>query len=259
MNLIEPRSAWTSDPLVLLCLLLSGALYLFGANRVRGMRRWNIACFWTGWGSLWIALGSSLHTLGETLFSAHVAQQQMIAILSAPMLVLGRPMQASSLVLPEPWRNSIRRWSERRAVTILRDLVTRPLTAWILYCAILWSCHLPVLFQPALPALFVSALLFWSALVRLYDAGDFRRAGLYLFTTLIQTAILGALLSSNRLWHPQYARPMQVLGLAPLEDQQLGGLILWMTGSLSYLTAGVVLFALWIRASDASATRSHAA
>lgn len=259
MNLIEPSGAWTSDPLVLLCLLLSGALYLLGANRISGIRSWKIACFWAGWGSLCIALGSPLNSFRETLFSAHVAQQQMISILSAPMLVLGRPVQASFLALPAPWRDALGRWSERRAMAVLRDLVTRPLTAWILYCAILWSCHLPILFQPALPVLLVSALLFWSALIRLYDARDFKRAGLYLFTALIQTAILGTLLSSNHLWHPQYARPLRVWGLTPLEDQQLGGLILWMTGSLSYLTAGVVLFALWIRASDASATRSQTA
>jgi len=39
-------------------------------------------------------------------------------------------------------------------------------------------------------------------------------------------------------------------GLTPLEDQQLGGLIMWIPASLVYVIAGLALFAGWLREAD---------
>lgn len=45
-------------------------------------------------------------------------------------------------------------------------------------------------------------------------------------------------------------------GLTALEDQQLGGLIMWVPGSLVYLGIALALLLRWIRASDATAISS---
>jgi len=39
--------------------------------------------------------------------------------------------------------------------------------------------------------------------------------------------------------------------LTPLEDQQLGGLIMWVPGGMGYFVAALALAALWIRRSGA--------
>jgi putative membrane protein len=44
-----------------------------------------------------------------------------------------------------------------------------------------------------------------------------------------------------------YGNRAQLFGLSPLEDQQLGGLIMWIPGGLAYLAAGLVLCARWLR------------
>ncbi|HKP13996.1 MAG TPA: cytochrome c oxidase assembly protein, partial [Blastocatellia bacterium] len=44
-------------------------------------------------------------------------------------------------------------------------------------------------------------------------------------------------------------------GLTPLEDQQLGGLIMWIPAGLVYIFAGLMLFAGWLRESDVRAAR----
>ena len=69
---------------------------------------------------------------------------------------------------------------------------------------------------------------------------------LSVFTTMLHTGALGALLTLAP--HPWYLAPTQptVLGLSALEDQQLGGLIMWVPGSLAYLVAGLVLVAGWL-------------
>lgn len=93
-------SAWSWDPLIILGLVLSGWLYWRGATDDHGIRRWERRCYWSGWWTLVGAVVSPLHPLGEVLFSAHMVQHEVLMLLSAPLLVLGRPLVAFLWVLP---------------------------------------------------------------------------------------------------------------------------------------------------------------
>ena len=76
------------------------------------------------------------------------------------------------------------------------------------------------------------------------------------FTTSIHSGILGALLTlAGTVWYPSYIGLTSSWGLTPLEDQQLGGLIMWIPAGLVYLIAGLALFAGWLRESDLRAAR----
>jgi cytochrome c oxidase assembly factor CtaG len=83
---------------------------------------------------------------------------------------------------------------------------------------------------------------------------------LYVFTTAVHTSILGALLTfAPHIWYPAYSTTTQAWGLSPVEDQQLGGLIMWVPASLVYVLAGLALLAAWMKESDAMLERvSHA-
>jgi cytochrome c oxidase assembly factor CtaG len=75
---------------------------------------------------------------------------------------------------------------------------------------------------------------------------------LYVFTTAIHTGVLGALLTfAPHAWYPAYQMTTPAWGLTPLEDQQIGGLIMWVPGSLVYIVAGLGLFAGWLKQSEA--------
>jgi len=76
-------------------------------------------------------------------------------------------------------------------------------------------------------------------------------AVLYLFTTSIHSGVLGALITVARsVWYPSYIGLTSSWGLTPLEDQQLGGLIMWIPAGLVYVIAGLALFAGWLRESE---------
>ena len=76
-------------------------------------------------------------------------------------------------------------------------------------------------------------------------------AALYVFTTSLHSSALGALITfAHQIWYPTYAETAGAWGLSPLEDQQLGGLIMWVPAALVYITAGLVLVAGWIRESE---------
>jgi cytochrome c oxidase assembly factor CtaG/cytochrome c2 len=254
-------SAWVFAPGIAIPLLISGLWYLLGTRRAVGLRTWDISCFWTGWISLVIALVSPLHPLGEALFSAHMAQHELLMVVAAPLLVLGRPIVAFLWALPL----SLRRWSGRAMKATVPQHIWRTLTdpfgAWLLHAVVLWGWHIPRLFQATLTSDAIhsaqhisflgSALLFWWALFRHMRYGS---AILYVFTTAVHTSLLGALLTfSPQIWYPAYAPRTAVWGFTPLEDQQLGGLIMWVPAGLTYIIAGLWLVALWLKQSSVAA------
>jgi putative membrane protein len=136
--------------------------------------------------------------------------------------------------------------------------------------------HVPSLFQATLGSEVVhaaqhvsflaSALVFAEALV--YRGGDggadarmgYGAAVVYLFTTAVHTSVLGALLTfSNELWYPAYQTTTAAWGLTPLEDQQLGGLIMWVPAGVVYVVAGLALLAAWLGEAERRVARRERA
>jgi putative membrane protein len=248
-------TAWAFDPLIVIGLVLSAWLYWRGATSEHGIRRWERYCYWLGWLSLVVALVSPLHPMGEVLFSAHMAQHEILMLVSAPLLVLGRPLIPYLWSLPREWRSISRSgWIQRPW-----RWLSRPFNAWWIHAVALWGWHAPSLFQATVDndvihtlqhlSFLVSALLFWWALLRGRDVRmGYGMAVLYVFSTGVHSSILGALLTfSPRVWYPVYSGTTQAWGLTPLEDQQIGGLIMWVPAGLVFLAAGLALFAKWIQ------------
>jgi putative membrane protein len=253
--------AWSFDPGIVIPLLLTAALYLRGATTAHGVSRKQKLCFWAGWLLLCVALLSPLHPLGEALFSAHMAQHELLMVAAAPLLVIARPLVALLWGLPFLWRRSLGQLSKWETVQATWRFFTHPLTAWCVHAAALWLWHIPRFFQATLDNDWIhsaqhvsflgSALLFWWALFYAHGRVRYGAGVLYLFTTAVHTSILGALLTfSSTVWYPDYAATTAAWGLTPLEDQQVGGLLMWIPAGLSYVIAGLALLALWLRESD---------
>jgi cytochrome c oxidase assembly factor CtaG len=70
---------------------------------------------------------------------------------------------------------------------------------------------------------------------------------LSLFTTMVHTGALGALLTlAPGLWYPAYIGTTAAMGWDPLHDQQLGGLVMWVPGGLAYVLAALFLATRWL-------------
>jgi cytochrome c oxidase assembly factor CtaG len=257
-------TAWSLDPGIVLPLLLTAILYLRGAKAERGVSSKQQFYFWAGWILLCIALLSPLHPLGEELFSAHMAQHELLMVVAAPLLVLARPLVALLWGLPLVWRRELGQWSKRKLVQSSWRFFTHPMTAWWIHAAALWLWHIPRFFQATLDNDWIhsaqhlsflgSALLFWWSLFYAHGKARYGASVLYLFTTAVHTSILGALLTfSATVWYPDYIGATSAWGMTPLEDQQTGGLIMWIPAGLVYVIGALVLFAFWLRESDRSA------
>ena len=265
--------AWTFEPLVVVALGVSAALYLIGLRRLWskgsevGIRRWEAASFFAGWVVTALALVSPLHALGGSLFSAHMAQHELLIGVSAPLLVLGRPLVPFLWALTPDWRRSLGKWSKSRAVGASWRVLTIPPVAFALHAVALWTWHLPGPYQATLTSevmhtlqhssFIITALLFWWTIFKVRGSElGYGAAVFYLFGTALQTGALGALLAfAPSLWYPAYAGTAGAWGLSPLDDQQLGGLIMWIPGSVPYVIAGLVVFAQWLGDSESRTVR----
>jgi putative membrane protein len=265
-------TAWSWEPGVVFGLGIAAVLYGRGMRRLppragerASPRRREALGFWLGWVALAIALISPLHRLGEALLSAHMAQHELVMIVAAPLLVLGRPFIVAFWGLPTCWRRTVGRWTSR--CHPLWRTVSRLEVAWLLHAIAIIAWHVPALYQRTVDSdlahtlqhssFLVTALVFWrSVLPGASLRGRYGTAILSLFSTMIYTGGLGALLTLSRTpWYPAYGEAAPLWGLIPLEDQQLAGLIMWVPGGVSYLLATLWLVVAWLEASEARVLR----
>jgi putative membrane protein len=257
---VQAAYTWQFDPLTVLLLLLSAFLYVRGVTRLwhnagkgRGLQQWRVVCYAAGWTSLAIALVSPIHTLGSQMFWMHMLQHEILMLVSAPLIVLSKPMLALSWGLPKSVVSSLYSSTAQLGLRRLWKWLRKPLVAWSLHAIALWGWHMPYLFTASVEhewfhalqhfSFFGSALLFTYALVEVKHTSSATTIAIaYLFTTSIHTSILGVLLAfGHTIWYPVYGLRMLPWGMSALEDQQLGGLIMWIPGGVVYLV-GALLF-----------------
>src|SRR5690349_8785855 len=218
-------------------LLVAAAAWLYARGVRRLGRRWprtRIAATAAGLATIAIALLSPLDALAASSVTAHMAQHTLLILVAAPLLALGRPLAVAGAALP--------RWP--RAGRVLG--APRPALACATHALALWAWHLPPLYDVALEHAWVHALahatllgtamLLWSSVTR----GRARITGaLWLFVTAFHAGALGALLAlSSRPWF---------VGAA-LDDQQLGGLLMWVPAGALLTAIALALLAGWLRA-----------
>jgi putative membrane protein len=263
--------AWSFEPWIVALLLASIALYVTGVNRLwrkagrgRGIRVREAIFFGTGWIVLALALLSPVDTLGTELFSVHMVQHELLMVVAAPLFVLARPLEAWAWALPASWMSAMARGVRNGVLERAWRGLTDPVGAFAFHAAVLWGWHIPAAFAAAVlddnlhtlqhSTFLVSALFFWWSVLQPRAKPDARGLA-SLFTTMLHTGALGALLTfSPRAWYAVYDGTER-FGLSRVEDQQLGGLVMWVPGSLAYLIAGLAIAGAYLLSGSASPRR----
>jgi putative membrane protein len=262
------RSAgWTWPPLILIPLLLAAALYGLGTIRMLGRTAhrqsflWPTLFFALGWISLVIALDSPLHELGEQLFWAHMTQHEILMLVSAPLLVLGRPMIVFLWALPPSSRETAAGLGRSQIVKKGWAFVSAPISAWMVSALALWIWHIPWLFDQTLSSdwihaaqhttFLLTAVIFWWPVLNRTPALGYGGSLVYVFTTILHTSVLGALLTfAPRPWYSSYMVTAPALHFTALEDQQIGGLIMWIPAGTLLLVVALIVLVKWMNESQ---------
>jgi putative membrane protein len=230
---------WNLDPLLIAAMLAVLGLYLIQARR-GGIARARSASFCGGWLIALIALTSPLCALSVALFSARIGQHMVLTLVAAPLAAMGLA----------PFSLGRRRLS--------------PLAAAMAYMLLLWLWHAPAPYAAtfASPAVYWamhlslvgSAVWLWRAL--LDGAPSAARLGAAALS-MTQMGFLGAILTlaPRPLYAPHLLTPY-AWGLTPLQDQQLGGALMWAPGGLAFLAAALVIARRWMSAPPAPALQA---
>ncbi len=254
---------WTFEPAVTLPLLAVAITWLRIVGRIDRAhpanpvpRRRSVA-FLGGLAAIAVALLSGIDAYDTTLFSIHMVQHLLLTMVAAPLIALGAPittlLRAAS---PHVRRTVILPILHSRIMKVL----SFPVVAWLLFAGVMWGTHFSPLFDASLENPFIhdlehglylgAALLFWWPAVGL-DPSPWRiphpvRA-MYVFLQMPQNTFLAVtILNSSVVLYAHYATQARSWGPPVLEDQQLAGALMWITGDVLFLTAMAAILAGWM-------------
>ena len=208
---------WNLDPFLVSALLIVLIVAQRAARHPPETRRWSPRTFVTGWVIGAAALISPLCALSVSLFSARVGQHMILAAVVAPLIAIGLPPPRGAL-----GQNAI---AAAAAFTVALWVwhSPGPYAATFASPVIYWTMHLTV---------FGTALWLSRAVVH----APRHRLGVATAATLLagaQMALLAAAIAFAR--SPMYAPHWLTTrrwSLTPLQDQQLGGAIMWIPAGL---------------------------
>jgi cytochrome c oxidase assembly factor CtaG len=262
---------WQFEPVPALGLLVVAGLYLYGVHRLRSRgdawSSWRTVMFLgLGLGSFVVATQSALAAYDTVLFSVHMVQHMILAMLTPVFLALGAPITLAIRTLPRGGRRLILAALHSRVAKV----VTFPVVAGALFVANPFALYLTGWYEATLRSgllhdlnhlhfVLVGCLWFWPLLGLDPMPGriPYPLRLLAVFTTMPLHAFLGVAImsSSTVIAEDWYADLHRSWGPSLQRDQEIGGGILWATGDLVALVVLGVLFVQWARESAREARR----
>ena len=266
---------WSFDPLIVVLLVILSAGYgllvrrvnlRHPTNRWQSLRTW---AFVAAVATLVLALLSPIDTFSDDLLSIHMVQHMLLMMVAAPLLAASAPGTLALRAASTRVRTGI-------LLPVLHSRVagvlTFPVTGWLVFIVALWASHLTDLYNIALTndavhaaehgIYLVAACLFWWPIFspdpirwRLHPAA--RALGMVLQIPAISFLSM-ILMSASRVLYPAYVGRAAVLGIDPLVDQKAGAAVMWISGTMMFALAVLVLVGLWMRRSDAQMRREDA-
>ncbi|MCL6646109.1 MAG: cytochrome c oxidase assembly protein [Dehalococcoidia bacterium] len=256
-----PWTAWNFSPEILAGTLLLGALYVRGLARERHMAGpARAAAFFCGLAAVLLSLASPLDALAERSFFVHQIQHLLLQIAAPLLLLLAAPQRILlSGVPPGLRRGVLARVLTSPSLRRVFGLLVRPWVAAFLLVATQYVWHWPPYHDLALlddavhylmhVTMLAAGLVFfasvldprpppigaaygtrWNALLFAMTAGMLLGAALALKETVLYAA------------YERFARPW---GLEATSDERIGGLIMWIPGSILMVPVFLHLLRLW--------------
>ncbi|MFN2588511.1 MAG: cytochrome c oxidase assembly protein [Actinomycetota bacterium] len=253
----DALAAWSFEPVVWAGLAGAAWLYRRGVRRVPGWPRSRTRCGVAGLVALLFALSGPPAVYDGSLFWVHMVQHLLVVLVAAPLLAFSAPVTLALRSAGPSVRSRVLRVVRARPARI----VAHPLVAWTTFGAVMWLSHYSSLYDAALESgalhllehglYLAAALLFWAPVAGMEPARRLSRPlrVAYLLAALPVQSFLGlAVYSADEPLYRHYEILGRPWGPAPLDDQQLAGIAMWIGGDLLLLAWTGVAAAAWLRA-----------
>ncbi len=245
--------------------LIEGA-YLLAVVPLRKRYAWSdavdstkVCLFSLGVAIIYLAEGTSLHDLSEKyLFSAHMVQHLMLTMAVPPLLLSGTPDWLARVMLrPQLLFKAVK-------------FLTYPVTAFLIFNFVLGFWHLPEFYDLTLSVhslhivehmMFISAatIMWWPVMSPLQEINKLSYMGqmLYLFSQTFLPIVIGGIATfADQMVYHGYVDAPRLWGISAATDQQIGGLIMKIAGTLILLVAMTVIFFTWFNKEEAESPQS---
>lgn len=243
---------WSWEWSVLLGCAVLALLYALAIFRRRApegnepVERWRVMSFIAALVFVVLALNGPLHDLSDRyLFSAHMVQHLILAQIFPLLFVLGIPTWM--------WRALL----SPRVVRALWNFVTRVPVGFALYTAVFSIWHVPILYDLMmrdhgfhivmhLLVMGTAIAMWWPIVGGAAVARPLAPGGqmLYLFLLGVPMMAVAAIVTfTQRPLYEWYALAPRFMGMSAVDDQKLGGLLMWVPGGLfNWMIMSVVYF-----------------
>lgn len=262
---------------VIVPLLVLGYLYITGWRRLRqrtsssrpraaGLRQpltasWRLLSYLSGLFFVAISLLSPIDALGQQLFFMHMIQHLLLIMIAPPLLLIANPMPILLWGLPDKWRLRVGHGlghllhRDSRFRSAVRTL-TAPGIIWLAWVIALFSWHDPAMYNAALRyeylhdlehlSFFVASMLFWwhvtGAGPRIHKQFGYVGRIAFVLAAVPPNMALGVWLAFNsNVIYSYYEAVPRLWGIDTLTDQQIGGVIMWIPGSMMFMLAALFL------------------
>jgi putative membrane protein len=275
--------SWAWRPEIILTLGLAAALHLTGRRRLkqRGSERlvapWRSVAYLGGLAVLGIALMSPIDILSAQFFFMHMIQHLLLVMVAPVLLLVADPLPVALWGLPAGLRLEAGRLlrPDSRFRSTGRAL-TAPGLVWLYSVAALVGWHDPGAYNLTLESelvhdlehitFFATAMLFWWHVIGSAPHIHKRlsrgvRIG-YVLSIVPASAITGvAIAFASQPIYTYYTTVPRLGSMTVMQDQMLGGVIMWIPGSMMYIIAALILIARLIQAEEgqSNASRSQSA
>lgn len=258
------------EPLVTATLLLAAGLYFWGVRRLAaGGVSWPrgrpVAWYVGGLGTIAVATVSGLAAYDDVLFSVHMVQHMLLAMIAPIFLALGAPVTLALRALPRKGRSVLLAILHSRVARLL----TFPAVGWLLFVASPFALYFTGWYPATLDNdllhhllhahfVLVGALFFWPlvGVDPLPGRVPHPMRVLLLVTTLPLHVVLGlTIMSESTVIAADHYNSLNLAWIDPFLDQQVGGGLLWASGDLIGLLMLGAAVVQWKRASDREAVR----
>ncbi|MBE3590122.1 MAG: cytochrome c oxidase assembly protein [Firmicutes bacterium] len=270
---------WTWHPPVLAALGVATVLYtwlVLRSERARpGARMGHPAWTYAGLFLLFLAMESPIDEIGELyLFWVHMLQHMIIAFLAPPLLLLG--LNGRLPPVPEWVRGSLKdlpRKTPGRVLAVVGWKLLRvacyPVVSVLLFNGVFTAYHVPSIYQAALAdpnlhalehfLLLLTGCFAWSRVFSPLPEMpplSYPAQMAYVFLDgLAMTPVFAFITFGNAPYYDWYVHAPRISWLSPMDDQQLGGVVMKLFAGGVYLGVFLRAFYLWGREERAAEAR----
>jgi putative membrane protein len=246
---------WEFSWPVFLATALSLAWFFRGLRRVAADERpapWRIACFTLGVLSVYAVLQTHIDYYAQHMFFVHRWAHFVLHHAGAFLIALGASGSVIRAGMPEFLKPLI----DNRPVRGVMNMLQHPAVAPVLFVGLLYFWLIPAihtrvmldrdLYDVMNATMAINGIMFWSIVLDPRPKPPARLSplmrGLMILLIELPQMVLGAVLSLSMTdYYPVYAICGRALQMTALNDQHLGGLIIWLPGTLTSFVAMIVV------------------